>query len=195
MSTEHDAAAPEAPRFLDRRRFVALCTRLGIGAAALPHLLAAAEKGKVTKEDLSAIEDLTGLHFSDPQRELMLKGLADLRDDFAKLRQVILHRPGLELSRLTPENIRRLLFDDILWGKRAREEHDAFAQALRDRGVKVHYFAELLTEVLDIPQARSWILDRTMTDDTVGPTLVGPVRRHPTIIRDYLTASGTAARS
>ena len=94
-----------------------------------------------------------------------------------KLRQVILHRPGLELSRLTPANIGGLLFDDILWGKRAREEHDAFAQALRDRGVKVHYFAELLTEVLDIPQARSWILDRTMTDDTVGPTLVGPVRR------------------
>ena len=94
-----------------------------------------------------------------------------------KLRQVILHRPGLELSRLTPANITGLLFDDILWGKRAREEHDAFAQALRDRGVKVHYFAELLTEVLDIPQARSWILDRTMTDDTVGPTLVGPVRR------------------
>ena len=94
-----------------------------------------------------------------------------------KLRQVILHRPGLELSRLTPANITGLLFDDILWGKRAREEHDAFAQALRDRGVKVHYFAELHTEVLDIPQARSWILDRTMTDDTVGPTLVGPVRR------------------
>jgi arginine deiminase len=94
-----------------------------------------------------------------------------------KLRQVILHRPGLELSRLTPDNIKGLLFDDILWAKRAREEHDAFAQVLRDRGVKVHYFAELLTQVLDIPQARSWILDRTMTDDTVGPTLVGPIRR------------------
>ncbi|MFE0546423.1 amino acid kinase family protein [Streptomyces sp. NPDC058891] len=34
------------------------------------------------------------------------------------LRQVILHRPGLELSRLTPRNVDALLFDDILWAKR-----------------------------------------------------------------------------
>jgi arginine deiminase len=94
-----------------------------------------------------------------------------------RLRQVILHRPGVELSRLTPDNVRDLLFDDILWAKRAREEHDAFAQALRDRGVKVHYFAELLTRVLEDPQAREWVLDRVVTDDTVGPTLVAPLRR------------------
>jgi arginine deiminase len=94
-----------------------------------------------------------------------------------RLRQVILHRPGLELSRLTPDNIKDLLFDDILWAKRAREEHDAFAQALRDRGVTVHYFAELLGQVLEDPQARSWVLDRVVTEDTVGPTLVGPLRK------------------
>jgi arginine deiminase len=97
--------------------------------------------------------------------------------EIGKLRQVILHRPGLELSRLTPTNIESLLFDDILWTKRAREEHDAFAQVLRDRGVVVHYFAELLAATLNVPQARTWILDRTITDDTVGPTLVWPLRR------------------
>jgi arginine deiminase len=94
-----------------------------------------------------------------------------------RLRQVILHRPGLELSRLTPDNVEGLLFDDILWLKRAREEHDAFAQALRDRGVTVHYFAALLAEVLENPEARRWVLDRVVTDDTVGPTLVPPLRR------------------
>lgn len=94
-----------------------------------------------------------------------------------RLRQVILHRPGVELSRLTPDNIEGLLFDDILWARRAREEHDAFAEVLRERGVRVHYFATLLAEVLEDPRARSWVLDRIMTDDTVGPTLVGPLRR------------------
>jgi arginine deiminase len=94
-----------------------------------------------------------------------------------RLRQVILHRPGIELSRLTPDNVKNLLFDDILWAKRAREEHDAFAQALRDRGITVHYFAELLTAVLDDPQARSWVVDRVITEDTVGPTLVAALRR------------------
>ncbi|MEU5608182.1 arginine deiminase [Streptomyces sparsogenes] len=92
------------------------------------------------------------------------------------LRQVILHRPGLELSRLTPRNVDALLFDDILWAKRAREEHDAFAQVLRDHGTRVHYFADLLAQTLDIPEARDWLLDRVVTPATVGAALIDPVR-------------------
>ena len=72
--------------------------------------------------------------------------------EIGRLRQVILHRPGLELGRLTPTNVKSLLFDDILWAKRAREEHDAFAQVLRDRGVTVHYFGQLLAETLALPR-------------------------------------------
>ncbi len=53
------------------------------------------------------------------------------------LRTVLLHRPGPELSRLTPRNNDQLLFDGVPWVARAQEEHDAFAQALRDRGVEV----------------------------------------------------------
>jgi arginine deiminase len=93
------------------------------------------------------------------------------------LRQVVLHRPGLELSRLTPSNVESLLFDDVLWAKRAREEHDAFAGALRDRGIKVHYFAQLLAEVLDDDKGRTFVLDELCTTLRFGPTLVGPVRR------------------
>ncbi|MFD4605948.1 arginine deiminase [Streptomyces sp. NPDC058464] len=92
------------------------------------------------------------------------------------LRQVVLHRPGLELSRLTPRNVDALLFDDILWAKRAREEHDAFAQVLRDHGARVHYFADLLAQALDADGARDWLLDRVVTPATVGPALVDPVR-------------------
>ncbi|MGW1622505.1 arginine deiminase [Streptomyces sp. NPDC002172] len=92
------------------------------------------------------------------------------------LRQVILHRPGLELSRLTPRNVDALLFDDILWAKRAREEHDAFAQVLRDHGARVHYFGDLLAQALDAEGARDWLLDRVVTPATVGPALVDPVR-------------------
>ena len=97
--------------------------------------------------------------------------------EVGKLRQVILHRPGLELTRLSPTNVSELLFDDIPWAKRAREEHDAFAQELRDKGVKVHLFANLLADVLEDPAARTWILDRTFTEDTVGQTLVRPLRQ------------------
>ncbi|WP_433383933.1 arginine deiminase [Actinoplanes sp. CA-142083] len=94
-----------------------------------------------------------------------------------RLRQVILHRPGIELSRLTPDNVDSLLFDDILWAKRAREEHDAFASVLRERGITVHYFGELLAEVLEDQKARDWVLERVINDDTVGPNLADPLRR------------------
>ena len=60
--------------------------------------------------------------------------------EVGRLRQVILHRPGLELKRLTPGNKDRLLFDDVLWVGRAQAEHDRFAEVLRGRGVAVHLF-------------------------------------------------------
>jgi len=50
--------------------------------------------------------------------------------EVGRLRQVILHRPGLELMRLTPDNAAELLFDDMLWVAEAQAEHDAFAAAL-----------------------------------------------------------------
>jgi arginine deiminase len=89
---------------------------------------------------------------------------------------VIVHRPGLELSRLTPSNVHELLFDDILWAKKAREQHDAFAGVLEDRGIVVHHLDRLLAETLAVPTARAEILDQVCTPDTVGPALVQPLR-------------------
>ena len=83
-----------------------------------------------------------------------------VKSEVGRLRQVILHRPDLELKRLTPDNAADLLFDDVLWVSRAQEEHDAFADALRGRGVVVHYYSDLLTRTLEVPQARGYLLDR-----------------------------------
>lgn len=101
----------------------------------------------------------------------------DVQSEAGVLRQVIVHRPGLELSRLTPRNIGELLFDDVLWAKRAKEEHDAFAEVLRDRGVQVHYFGQLLGETLELPEGRAFVLDRVCTPELLGPGLAGPVRK------------------
>ena len=97
--------------------------------------------------------------------------------EVGQLRQAILHRPGLELSRLTPQNIGELLFDDVLWASRAKEEHDAFAESLREHGVEVHYFGQLLGETLEIPAGRQFVLDRLCTPETLGPSLLKPVRQ------------------
>lgn len=64
------------------------------------------------------------------------------------LRTVMLHRPGDELRRLTPRNNDQLLFDGVPWVDRAQEEHDAFAELLRGRGVEVLLLSDLLTETL-----------------------------------------------
>ncbi|RFU87584.1 arginine deiminase [Streptomyces triticagri] len=93
-----------------------------------------------------------------------------------RLRRVILHRPDLELKRLTPTNKDALLFDDVLWVRRARQEHDGFADVLRDRGVTVHLFADLLRETLDVPAARSLVLDRVFDEKEYGPLATGILR-------------------
>ena len=84
------------------------------------------------------------------------------------LRTVIVHRPGLEHTRLTPTNAEELLFDDVIWVKRAKEEHDAFVSVMRDRGVEVLDAEALLTDVLEVPEAREWLLDRVLDERHVG---------------------------
>ena len=101
----------------------------------------------------------------------------NVQSEVGQLRQAILHRPGLELSRLTPRNIGELLFDDVMWAAKAKAEHDAFAEALRDKGVRVHYFGQLLGETLELPEGRAFVLDRVCTPEILGPNLVEPVRK------------------
>src|SRR5918994_2804194 len=89
--------------------------------------------------------------------------------EVGRLRQAILHRPDLELKRLTPTNHDEYLFDDVLWVKHAKQEHDAFADALRDRGVRVHMLDRLLTDTLAIPEARKHVVEATLDERVYGP--------------------------
>ena len=98
--------------------------------------------------------------------------------EVGRLRTVMLHRPGPELARLTPRNNDSLLFDGIPWVGRAQDEHDAFAQALRDHDVEVLYLVDLLTETLENPEARAQIIDSTTATLHLGDGL-----------RDYLSAA------
>jgi arginine deiminase len=91
-----------------------------------------------------------------------------VESEVGTLRKVIVHRPGLEHTRLTPTNAEELLFDDVIWVKRAKEEHDAFVSVMRDRGVEVLYAEKLLTDVLEVPDARDWVLDRVLDERHVG---------------------------
>jgi arginine deiminase len=82
--------------------------------------------------------------------------------EVSTLRTVIVHRPDLAHERLSPTNCHELLFDDVIWVRRARQEHDAFVDLMRERGVEVLLFHELLAETLDQADAREWVLTRRL---------------------------------
>src|SRR3990170_4184207 len=107
------------------------------------------------------------------------------------LQTVMLHRPGPELKRLTPRNNDRLLFDGIPWVARAQDEHDAFAAALRDRGVEVLYLADLVAQALESAEAREESIRTVLADPRLGQSLTRWARAYlqdlaPTELADVL---------
>jgi arginine deiminase len=94
------------------------------------------------------------------------------------LRVAILHRPGAELRRLTPRNNEDLLFDGLPWVARAQEEHDAFAELLRSRGVEVLLLSDLLTEALASGAARMQGIAAAVDGPRLGLPLAQELSAH-----------------
>jgi len=94
------------------------------------------------------------------------------------LRAVLLHRPGNELKRLTPRNNDQLLFDSIPWVDRAQDEHDAFAEVLRGRGVEVLLLADALRTALEDNRAHAAGVHAAVDDRRLGGDLADSLRSH-----------------
>ncbi len=99
-----------------------------------------------------------------------------VHSEVGKLRKVMVCSPGLAHTRLTPNNCDNLLFDDVLWVDKAKQDHADFVAKMRDRGVEVVEMHELLAETLNIPEAKKWILDQQIVPNEVGLELVVDVR-------------------
>ncbi|MBU5406125.1 arginine deiminase [Paraeggerthella hongkongensis] len=105
----------------------------------------------------------------------------NVKSEIKPLKKVLLHRPGRELLNLTPNTLEELLFDDIPFLKVAQEEHDAFAQILRDNGVEVVYLEDLTAEVLESdPALREQFLKQWIEEAGIR------TERYQKIIFDYL---------
>jgi len=96
--------------------------------------------------------------------------------EVGQLRKVLVCAPGLAHDRLTPSNCDDLLFDDVIWVQNARRDHFDFMTKMREHGVEVVELHNLLTETLDIPGAKAWLLDRKITANEVGLGLVADTR-------------------
>ncbi len=123
-----------------------------------------------------------------------------VHSEVGKLRQVIVHRPDLALTRLTPGNHDDLLFDDVLWVERAQWEHDQFVARMRERGVEVFYVQELLTTALADDVVRHRLVEVVTREHVVGPSLVDEVRAclaamSPEVLASHLIGGLTVAES
>ena len=96
--------------------------------------------------------------------------------EVGKLRTVLVHRPDLAHERLSPSNSHELLFDDVIWVRRARQEFDAFVDLMRDRDVEVLLLHELLAQTLEDREAREWLLSRRVRPEEVTLMFADPLK-------------------
>ena len=106
--------------------------------------------------------------------------------EIGRLRRVLVHRPGLEIDRMPPSMMEQLLFDDILYGDEAREEHDLFSEVMRQAGVEVLDGETLLAQVLRDQAPRSRVLEELERDYGIEASLI---RRLSELPADRLAAA------
>ncbi|MEM5582547.1 arginine deiminase [Roseibium sp. AS2] len=100
-----------------------------------------------------------------------------VHSEVGKLRKVMVSRPSLAHDRLTPNNCEELLFDDVIWVEKAREDHAEFVRVMESRDIEVHDIQDLLAETIDQSAgARAFVLDRLITANAVGPGLAQAMR-------------------
>jgi len=99
-----------------------------------------------------------------------------VHSEVGRLRTVMVCRPGLAHQRLTPGNCHDLLFDDVIWVHEAQKDHYDFVLKMQERGVEVFDLHDLLAQTLEIKEARSFILDRRVTANSVGAHTVAEMR-------------------
>ena len=105
--------------------------------------------------------------------------------EIGKLKTVMLHRPGREIENITPDSMYRLRFDDIPYLPIAQEEHDYFAQTLRDQGIEVLYFEKLAAEALADQDVKEEFVDRMVAESGYAAGLIHDV------LKEYLLAMNT----
>lgn len=94
----------------------------------------------------------------------MEKNPIQVNSEIGPLKTVLLKRPGKELENLVPDHLSGLLFDDIPYLKVAQEEHDKFAQVLRDEGVEVVYLEKLAAEAIADKAVREQFIDDILAE-------------------------------
>jgi len=95
----------------------------------------------------------------------------NVTSEIGKLRSVLVHLPGREIDVMVPPMMAQLLFDDILFGQVAREEHRRFQQLMRFVADEVYDLQDLLEEVLDDEEVKHTIVRDLAKRANLSPRL------------------------
>lgn len=118
-----------------------------------------------------------------------------VHSEYGKLNAVIVSKPGLAHSRLTPGNCDHFLFDDVLWVERAQEDHAYFTTQLQKRGIEVLEFQDLLAETFTHkPEAIDWILQRRLRKNR-NPSCITQVSRSASMKTDLAAKTSSSPRT
>lgn len=83
----------------------------------------------------------------------------NVSSEIGRLDAVLLHPPGAEVENMTPRNVQRALYSDILNLSIAREEYRQL-QGVLSKVADVYIMDDLLAKVLDNPESRTGLLQR-----------------------------------
>lgn len=101
----------------------------------------------------------------------------NVTSEIGALRRVLVHTPGNELRAVTPSNREQYLYDDIIDVEQARREHHRF-RAILSRFSEVLEVRDLLSEIIDEPEVRRFLMERVMEVSSSEP-LSGQVAETP----------------
>jgi len=118
--------------------------------------------------------------------EKKLKHPIHVTSEIGALRTVLLKRPGKEVENLTPEYLKRLLFDDIPYLPIIQREHDYFAETLKNRGIEVLYLEKLVVETLSKQEIKKQFVDDILRESKAN------VNGAASILKEYLLSFSTA---
>ncbi len=82
----------------------------------------------------------------------------NVTSEIGRLKSVLVHLPGIEIDVMPPSMMEELLFDDILFGRLAREEHRRFQQMISYVADQVLDLQDLLEETLEDPDVRALVI-------------------------------------
>lgn len=100
--------------------------------------------------------------------------------EIGRLRGVMVHEPGPELDHLVPRYLDDLLFDEIPWLKKAREEHKSFVKALGTYGAQVLYIEKLVEDIIEDASVKEELINEHLKFSTIWDDEVKK------IVHDYI---------